>query len=245
MCTVTFIPLKNKYFLTSNRDEKYSRKNAIPPAIYTMGQRKLLFPKDASAGGTWIALHENGNAAVLLNGAFVKHDYRSTYKKSRGQILLNIIEANNPVRFFTKMDLSLIEPFTLVVFEDNFLYECRWDGSQKYCVQLKKNRHYIWSSSTLYDETVAKKREQWFATFLNRHPNPTREDILHFHQCGGEGDKKNDLRIDREGLVSTVSVTSILLDNETGNMKYLDLKENKVSEEEINFLYSLQDEAFY
>ena len=245
MCTVTFIPIKNKYFLTSNRDEKYSRKNAVPPTIYTIGKSKLLFPKDASAGGTWIALHENGNAAVLLNGAFVKHNSSPDYKNSRGQILLEIIEAINPVRFFTRMNLSMIEPFTLVVFDDNFLYECRWDGALKHCVQLKKNRHYIWSSSTLYDANVAKKREQWFAAFLNKHPNPTQEDILLFHQSAGEGDKQNDLKIDRDGLVSTVSVTSISLDNETGNMKYLDLKENKVSEEEINFIYSLHDEVIY
>ncbi len=245
MCTVTFIPLKNKYFLTSNRDEKYSRMNAIAPAVYTIGKSKLLFPKDASAGGTWIALHENGNAAVLLNGAFIKHNYSPVYKKSRGKVMLDIIEVISPVRFFTKMDLAMIEPFTLVVFDDNFLYECRWDGINKHCVQLKKNRHYIWSSSTLYDATVSKKREQWFAEFLNKHPNPTQEDILNFHQCAGEGDKQNGLKIDRDGLVSTVSVTSISLDNETGNMKYLDLKENKVSEEEINFLYSLHDEAFY
>jgi hypothetical protein len=143
------------------------------------------------------------------------------------------------------MDLLTTEPFTAVVFDDNFLYECRWDGTRKHCVQLEKNRHHIWSSSTLYDSQVAKKREQWFAAFLNKHPNPTQEDILEFHQFAGDGDKQNNLRINRDGLVCTVSVTSISLDNETGNMKYLDLKENKVSEEEINFIYSLHDEVIY
>ena len=27
----------------------------------------------ADAGGSWVALHEDGNAAVRLNGAFDKH----------------------------------------------------------------------------------------------------------------------------------------------------------------------------
>ena len=244
MCTVTFIPVKNRYFITSNRDEKYSRKKAIPPVIYDNGKSKLLFPRDAAAGGTWIALHENGNAAVLLNGAFIKHVPQPPYEKSRGIILLEIIEANTPVRFFERMDLSGIEPFTLVVLDDNNLYECRWDGHQKHYSQLNKNRNYIWSSSTLYNAEIAKKREQWFATFLDKHPNPRQVDILHFHQFAGNGDKQNDLRIHRNGL-ATVSVTGISLDNEMGNMKYLDLKENKIYEKELNFIYSLQEEVIY
>src|SRR4026207_1194678 len=102
MCTVTFIPAKNGYFITSNRDEKYSRKRAIPPAMYTIGKSKLLFPKDTNAGGTWIALHESGNAAVILNGAFGRHAPQAPYEKSRGIILLEIIETMMPVVFFTR-----------------------------------------------------------------------------------------------------------------------------------------------
>ena len=244
MCTVTFIPVKNRYFITSNRDEKYSRKKAIPPAIYTIHKSNLLFPKDANAGGSWIALHENGNVAVLLNGAFVRHVHRSPYKKSRGKILLEIIESSLPISFFTRMDLLHIEPFTLIVLDEDNLYECRWDGNQKYCRQLNKNWHYIWSSATLYKYEIAKKREQWFATFLNNHPNPAQEDILHFHQFAGVGDEQNDLKINR-GQVSTVSVTGISIDNEKGDMKYLDLRENKIYDKEINFIYSLQDEVMY
>ncbi len=37
---------------------------------------------------------------------------------------------------------------------------------------LSINRPYIWSSATLYDGFVVKKREQWFASFLNNHPTP-------------------------------------------------------------------------
>ena len=150
-----------------------------------------------------------------------------------------------PTRFFTRMDLSNIEPFTLIIADDNNLYECRWDSNQKHCNQLSKNRHYIWSSTTLYKDDIAKKRELWFEAFLNKHPNHTQEDILHFHQFAGNGDKQNDLKINRNDHVSTVSITSIAVDNEKGNMKYMDLKENKMYEKEINFIYSLQEEVLY
>ena len=130
MCTVTYIPVNNKYFISSNRDEKSNRGQAIPPAVYRQNDKMLIFPKDPDAGGSWIALHENGNAAVLLNGAFEKHDPLPPFRKSRGLIFLNIISQEKPVRYFQQADLLQIEPFTLVIAENNNLYECRWDGNE-------------------------------------------------------------------------------------------------------------------
>jgi hypothetical protein len=42
-----------------------------------LSMQRITYPKDADAGGTWIAKHENGNAVVLLNGGF-KNTYSST-----------------------------------------------------------------------------------------------------------------------------------------------------------------------
>ena len=57
MCTVTYIPANDKYFISSNRDERNSRTNAIAPAVYEINQKKIIFQKDGEAGGSWIALH--------------------------------------------------------------------------------------------------------------------------------------------------------------------------------------------
>src|SRR3954467_7532888 len=198
MCTVTFIPLKDTIILTSNRDEKYSRKQALPPQQFDFTGGTIIYPKDADAGGTWIAMNEDGNAAVLLNGAFVKHVPTPPYKKSRGQVMLELIQTDRPVRSFVRADLVHIEPFTLVIIENRCLYECRWDGNQKYCKQLPVYRPHIWSSATLYTEDIVKKREQWFAKWLNNNPAPSQEDVIHFHLFGGENDKHNDLRMNRE-----------------------------------------------
>jgi len=236
MCTVTYIPVNDKYFISSNRDEKNNRSQAIAPAVYKFNNKTLIFPKDADAGGSWIAFHENGNAGVLLNGAFEKHDSLPHYRKSRGVVFLNIISQERPVRYFHQIDLLQIEPFTLVILDNNNLYECRWDGDEKHYHQLKKHRPYIWSSVTLYNKEIIKKRQQWFASFLNNKPNPTQKDILEFHQFAGDGDSNNDLMMEREGIFSTVSITSMLLTAERGSMKYLDLKNNSINEKKIEFI---------
>jgi hypothetical protein len=230
MCTVSFIHLKDQVFLTSSRDEKVYRKRAVPPAIHHLNGWNLIYPKDAAAGGTWTALKENGGAAALLNGGFISHKSNPPYRKSRGILFLEILSAKYPAWAFSKIDLTNIEPFTLVHFEGKSLYEFRWDGLQRYCRQLSTSRPRIWSSATLYDAVIHKKREQWFAKFLNGIPNPTQQDILNFHLFGGDGTGRNDLRMERDGVYATVSIASILLNADHAVMKYQDLVENTKSE---------------
>ncbi len=240
MCTVTYIPCREKYFITSNRDEKYSRSSAIAPVVYEFNRRKLIFPKDADAGGSWIAMDEHGNSAVLLNGAFEKHDSDPPYKQSRGQVFLTIVTAGKPVLQFKQIDLSGIEPFTVIILDKHHLYECRWDGSSKHCKQLKKNQPYIWSSVTLYDSDTIKKREKWFTDFLERHNEPTQKDILEFHHFAGDGDADNDLLMERKGIYSTVSITNILLTSDRASMKYIDIKNNHTSERKIELVNTME-----
>jgi len=239
MCTVTFIPVKDKICITSNRDESCIRKQAIPPRVYFENGSSIIYPKDADAGGTWIAMNENGNAAVLLNGGFFKHISQPPYRKSRGIIFIEIINAIMPVRHFKHTDLQGIEPFTMIIF-DNCLYECRWTGSTKHCKQLKIYRPYIWSSSTLYAEAVVKKRERWFTAFLNKNPHPSQEDIFNFHLFTGDGDTQNDLNMNRSGLLSTVSVTGMVLEYRNCRLRYHDLKDNSIYDTDMILAASLQ-----
>src|SRR5690242_14234646 len=106
MCTVSFIPVKDTFIITSNRDEKLTRKKAITPVAYKEGEFYLIYPKDGDAGGTWIVMKENGDCAVLLNGAFLPHRATPAYRRSRGLILLDIISEKNPSQFLQKINLD-------------------------------------------------------------------------------------------------------------------------------------------
>ncbi|WP_315815825.1 NRDE family protein [Paraflavitalea speifideaquila] len=224
MCTVTYIPVSDKVYLTSNRDEKQGRSPALAPAVYDLSPGRFLFPKDADAGGTWIAAHENGNAIVFLNGGWVAHTPQPPYRKSRGLVLLELLNSTMPYHYFLTLSLDNIEPFTAIIWEDGALYECRWDGKKKYEQALDTSRPYIWSSVTLYNQEVIRKRQQWFESWLRQQGTPLLEDILHFHQFTGDGDEKNDLMMNRDGKVFTVSVTAVVITAHSTDMHYLDLK---------------------
>lgn len=238
MCTVTFIPSQHKIYLTSNRDEKNRRSSASAPSVIQGNSGKILFPRDGDAGGTWIAAHENGNAIVFLNGGFVAHTPNPPYRKSRGLVLLELIDHPEPFSAFLSMDFDNIEPFTAVVWNEPRLFECRWDGEQKHVLQLDESEPHIWSSVTLYDPSVIAKRSKWFQDWLSNRKSPSQSDILHFHQFTGDGDCHNDLKMDR-GQVFTVSVTSMSVSKDYAQMRYLDLKNDKSFEEELVFEKSL------
>jgi len=227
MCTVTFIPANGRYYITSNRDEKYVRKKAIFPQAYLVGNSMLVYPKDPDGGGSWIAVNNNRNAAVLLNGAFTKHTPMPPYAKSRGLVFIDIIASDKPVMYFLGTKLLHIEPFTIIITEEDSLYECRWDGHKKYCRQLTKNKPYIWSSATLYSEDIKQKREHWFNNWLNNNSNPGQAEIIEFHMFGGDGDSTNDLIMNRDNQMLTVSITSIELAPGNATIAYNDLQECK------------------
>jgi len=228
MCTVTYIPSGEKIFLTSNRDEKTFRKKALQPQVYLQDEIHLIYPKDGDAGGSWIALNENGNGAVLLNGGFEKHVSKPPYKKSRGLVFLDIIKQTSPSVYFMSADLFAIEPFTVIILEQNKLFECRWTGDEKFCKELDPLQPHIWSSATLYEESIRKKREQWFIQWLNKKAFPDQNDILKFHLFAGDGNKDNDLVMKRGEIYQTVSITSIEVENEIRKMCYYDLSNEEI-----------------
>ena len=229
MCTVTFLPLANRILLTSNRDEQVLRSPALLPEPYDFGSGRILFPKDGKAGGTWVALHNNGNAMVLLNGAFQKHIPLAKYRRSRGLVFLEIFDSASPKDVFEMIDLDEIEPFTLVIWQHNRLWEARWDGQNKCLTTLPADEPRIWSSVTLYDEQVVALRKIWFKKWLNDTGNKTAEAIRQFHEFGGSDDESIKLKMNRGGLLQTLSITGIEITPDKTVMYYKDFLGGLVS----------------
>lgn len=214
--------------MTSNRDEHVSRPLAFKPKEETIGSVKVLFPKDPKAGGTWFALNEMGHVAVLLNGAFVRHQSQGPYAKSRGLILLDVIASMEPELRLQKMDLRQIEPFTLVLLNGS-LMEFRWDGNQKYFRPLDKSKNHIWSSTTLYSDEVIAQRAEMFKDFLKGQDRIEASNVVDFHSNNHE-DFENGFIIDRETGLKTFSVTQAVIDQEEMLLRHFDLIEGKTYE---------------
>ncbi len=229
MCTVTLIPTQeNNFILTSNRDEAINRKTLLPE-FYQVNKTRMLFPKDAVAGGTWIGVSDKNTMICLLNGGFEIHERLTSYRQSRGVVVKDLLEADHLQQAILAYDYTGIEPFTIVAANwqsDLELFELVWDGEKKHFRSLEKET-YIWSSSTLYNQKMKTIRKKWFDTFKKENIH-TPNTLLDFHKNAGIGDKDVDLQIDR-GFLKTRSITQIVKNEEELSMRYENLQNKEVS----------------
>ncbi|MDK2773184.1 MAG: NRDE family protein [Flavobacterium sp.] len=223
MCTVTFVPTKKGCILTSNRDETILRGQAIEPNEYIGNNKKLVYPRDPKANGTWI-VHDYLNCAILLNGAEEKHHHRNDYRKSRGLILLDIFDSEDVLKEWDAIDLDNIEPFTVVLFYQQELFQLRWNETEKTKIKLSTEENNIWSSSTLYSKEIREHRQQMFKNHLEN-SNYTADEILNFHQFKDEEDSNNTIVIKRDEHLKTVSITQFNIENNKIKLNYIDLYE--------------------
>ncbi|MCB0706076.1 MAG: NRDE family protein [Saprospiraceae bacterium] len=223
MCTVTFIPLPSgEYIFTTNRDEAPHRSPEHLERVVLNGQT-VLFPRDQTAGGTWVAISETGQLVCLLNGAFEKHKHRPPYRRSRGLMVLDFFYLAGVAPFCRQYQFEGMEPFTFLIIEAGTLWEIRWDEKTLTQRRLDFTRPYIWASAPLYDEQAQKNRIIWLDDFLKEYPSPGPEEVLNFHRFTGDGDPYNDLVMNRENRVRTVSITQIHATDKKMDMRYVDL----------------------
>ncbi len=224
MCTVTIFRNSGETIITSNRDEQVARAAALQPKKYLINGKNITFPKDPKGGGTWFAADESGNVIVLLNGARQSHQVKPGYRKSRGLIVLDLISSTSAIDCWNEIDLNEIEPFTIVLHQDEILYDLRWNGEvkEKNIVECK---YAIWSSATLYAEHIRHARENWFEEFLKENDyNVNAGQLCQFHTTSHGADIQNGLVIDRDQL-KTLSITQALIVGKSVELNYSDLQQ--------------------
>jgi len=226
MCTVTIIPKGAiDFIITSNRDEAPNRVS-LKPDFYSFQNTKMLFPKDELSQGTWIGLSNKNRMLCVLNGGFVFHQRKSSYRLSRGIVVKELLASDNIIKAIDNYDFNNIEPFTLVIADWNYdlkFMELVWDGKQKHFKNLNKEPK-IWSSSTLYSEEMKNERLSWFENFKSENVLNS-ESLLEFHHSAGKGNEDYGVIMNR-GFVKTTSITQIEKTGDLVTMRYDNLKQS-------------------
>lgn len=187
----------------------------------------MFYPKDVDSNGTWFIVNQKGNAGVLLNGAAVKHESNPPYKHSRGLILTHIFNQYNVLKALMDKDLKGIEPFTVILFLQGKLYQCRWNEIELLIEEKDANLPHIWSSVTLYNNVMIAEREQWFTNWLQQKHHLTQQNIIQFHATAGKGNNEYGLLMNRANELFTVSITSIHISPSLAIMQYNDMLQNE------------------
>lgn len=214
MCIVTYLPTNDGFLLTSNRDECVIRASeTISINQYKHNDNLLTYPKDKYSNGTWIAFNNLNAVAVLLNGAFQKHQKSDEFKYSRGSVIIELLQSKDPFNRIKNFCFKGFEPFTLIVIYDKQLIEFRWDNTDLIETTHNLNCKLIWSSVTLYSDEIYLKNK---SDFLNNDL-----DVLVFHSSN-----KYELLFPSESKksnIKTVSITQIEFKLNKLKMRYLNL----------------------
>ena len=240
MCTVVFIPVDREVYFGSLRDESPKRPRALKPYVSQLNGLSYLSPKEAMAGGTWIGVNNMGNIIILLNGAFENHQRKSYYRKSRGLMVTELLASVVPVVEWNLVDMEDIEPFTLIVWSDNNLFQLVWDGRERHRIRLDETLPYIWSSSTLYNSDAKAKREELFQNWIAMNPPVSKLSLLNFFKT--YSDEENGFMMNRKEVTKTLSFSFIeLTEKNKAAMSYYDFSDYSYSTQKIELQSELKD----
>ena len=180
MCTVTFVPTKEGFVFTSNRDEDPQR--AAHNVVEDIrGDLKVYFPQDEGASGTWFAYSNTDQFACVLNGAFEPHKRKKFYTMSRGIMALAYFDYNTIEDFLNEFDFEGMEPFTLILYNKGNFKELKWDEIQLHVRSLSVQDIHLWSSATLYNQEWWLNRSVNFKEFVAR-KQPDQVGIIGYHK---------------------------------------------------------------
>jgi hypothetical protein len=230
MCTLTYVKRQDGYIVTANRDESPNRSADHLSQYNNKRGEHFYMAREPLHGGTNLVVGVKGRILVLLNGAFEAHAFGGSYKRSRGLMVLDSLEYPSIQEFVASYDFDGLEPFTMVEFFGK-ISEIRWDGKALHGATFDDTHHHIWASAQLYSREAIEKRQRWFRTFLEARKGEVEpEAIFEFHRSGGDGDMNNDMVMNRQNLVRTVSISQFAHTKERTFVSHLNLLNNSTYE---------------
>jgi len=178
MCTASWLIRADGYELFFNRDESVRRGTALAPESLELEGVRLLAPRDADAGGTWLGVNEHGLALALLNAWDARGDVSTP--RSRGLLVCDLLPSRDVAAALARLgreDLLRYRGFTLALFEPGRAPRVRaWDGARL----AEPEAGVLLSSSSLDRERAQRERERALAELASRAGTPTRAELERF-----------------------------------------------------------------
>ena len=170
MCTVSFLPKSQGFYLAMNRDEKRDRFAALAPAVVKSGSRHAVFPREPT-GGTWISANDAGVCLALINWHRVEREPKNDLR-SRGLVVRELAgksSANEIAAALRKLPLQKLRPFRLIaILPDKMrVIEWRWNLERLIKRDHEWQRQH-WFSSGFDERTAERVRAKVCASFVVR-----------------------------------------------------------------------------
>jgi len=126
MCTSVILFRKKHNWpliIGSNRDEALSRKSKFPRRHWPNLYPQIIGGLDVKERGTWIALNDHGLVCIIHNRQLEKDN--KLIKKSRGQIILNLLNFDNiqvALEYLQMLNLEHYNGFNIILASSTYCY---------------------------------------------------------------------------------------------------------------------------
>src|SRR5947208_9305043 len=160
MCTISFVPKPRGFYLAMNRDEKFTRSTALPPAIVDLADRRAIFPREPE-GGTWIATNDAGVCLALINWHRIERELAHSIT-SRGQVVKKLAGKSSTREIaaaLAALPLRRLRAFRLIAIipSEQRVTEWRWDRNRLVAHKHAWERCH-WFSSGLDEPKAERER---------------------------------------------------------------------------------------
>src|SRR6266852_5920304 len=221
MCTISFVPKLRGLYLAMNRDEKFTRSTALPPAIVDLADRRAIFPREPE-GGTWIAANDAGVCLALVNWHRIERQpVRSI--ASRGQVVKALAAKSSDEEIaagLAALPLRRLPPFRLIAIipSEQRVTEWCWDRDRLVAHKHAWERRH-WFSSGL-DEPKAERERGRICKAAQSQKSEGRLDWLRrLHRSHSPKRGPFSICMHRSGA-ATVSYTEVAVSDQRATMRY-------------------------
>jgi hypothetical protein len=161
MCTVSFLPRTNGFYVAMNRDEERDRLAGLAPAVVELESRRAVFPRERT-GGTWICANDSGVCLALINWHRIEHKPKND-TLSRGLVVRQLAgesTANEIAAAMKKLPVRTLQPFRLIAIvpRERRIIEWRWNLQRLAICSHEWQRQHWFSSG--FDENRAEIERQ-------------------------------------------------------------------------------------
>jgi hypothetical protein len=219
MCTVSWLPQDDGYFLCFNRDERRTRAPGRPPVEDQADGVRYLAPRDGDFGGTWLAVNEFGLTLCLLNLYRVPGYTPPPTPRSRGLLVLDLARGPTGHAAMSALgshSLARVQPFSLVAVEPGGpALVAQWDGTT--LTGLTHDRPgLILTSSSVTEPEVGAARRALFA----ESPGVTADRLRELHRSHLPERGRRSVCMHREDA-ETQSSSEVTVDEATVSLRHI------------------------
>ena len=221
MCTVSFVPKSDGFYLAMNRDEERDRPAALIPTVVKIEGRRAVFPYEPT-GGTWISVNDGGVCLALINW------YRIQRKPNNGTLSRGVVVRELAVESSTdkiatsvkRLPLRKLRPFRLIAIVpgEGRVIEWRWDLQRLTKCDHRWQRQHWFSSG--FDEPRAEVERAKTCASSNASPTKhTLKRLRSLHRSHAPKRGPFSICMHRADAV-TVSYTEVSVTENSASMRY-------------------------